>query len=72
AAIDLQLLWSFFPPDARPAFLAAYGPMPGDELLRARLLAFGLNALLVLYGHEMGNEAVKREAVASLRRAAEG
>lgn len=70
--MDLQLLWSFLPAAARPEFLAAYGPVAEDDLLRARLLAFGLNALLVLYGHQTGNEAVKAEAVASLRRAAEG
>ncbi|HLI57426.1 MAG TPA: phosphotransferase [Actinomycetota bacterium] len=70
--LDLQLLWSFLPPAARPEFLSAYGPVSADELLRARVLAFGLNALLALYGRQTGNEGVKMEAVGSLRRAAEG
>ncbi len=69
---DLQLLWSFLPRSSRADFLSEYGSISADELLRARVLAFGLNALLALYGHQTGNEAVKMEAVASLRRAAEG
>lgn len=68
-AMDLQLLWSFLPPEAREEFLDAYGPVSNDDLARARVLAFSLNAVLALYGHQVGNAAVLQEAVAGLRRA---
>lgn len=69
-AIDLQVFWSFLPPSARPAFVQAYGPIGEENLLRARVLAFNLNAVLAIYGHRNGLPAIKREAIASLRRAA--
>lgn len=68
-AIDLPLYWSFFPPSARPEFLDAYGPVGGQDLVRARVLALWMNAVLALYGYQTGNEGVVREAVAGLRRA---
>ena len=69
-SMDLQLLWSFLPPAGRPEFVAAYGPIGQDNLLRARVLAFSLNALLATYGHTSGQPAIERAAVASLARAA--
>jgi hypothetical protein len=36
--IDLQLLWSFLPAVARPAFLDAYGSLNDEQLLRAGCL----------------------------------
>jgi aminoglycoside phosphotransferase (APT) family kinase protein len=71
-AIDLQLLWSFLPPEGRGDFLAAYGPVSDEELLGARVLAFSLSALLALYGHQVGNRPVLDEAIGSLRRASTG
>lgn len=69
-AIDLQVFWSFLPPSARPAFVRAYGPIGQENLLRARVLAFNLNAVLAIYGHRNSLPAIKAEAIASLRRAA--
>jgi len=68
-AIDLQLLWSFLPPAARPAFLDAYGPVSDEQLLRARVLAFSLCAALALYAHAENLPNVKREALDGLERA---
>ena len=67
-AIDLQLLWSFFDPPDRASFLAEYGPVPAEALLRARIVALFLCAALALYGDAEGHEAVAREAVAGLDR----
>jgi aminoglycoside phosphotransferase (APT) family kinase protein len=67
-SIDLSLLWSFFPPAGRHAFLDAYGPVSGEELLRARVLALGLCAILALYGHHEGMRSVEREALDGLER----
>jgi aminoglycoside phosphotransferase (APT) family kinase protein len=68
-AVDLQLVWSFLPPAARPAFLDAYGPVTDDQLVRARVVALCLSAQLARYGAAEGHEAIAREALASLERA---
>jgi len=65
---DLQLVWSFLPPPARAAFLDEYGPVAEHSLLRARVLALNLNAILASWGHDEGAAAVEREAIASLNR----
>jgi aminoglycoside phosphotransferase (APT) family kinase protein len=70
--VDLQLAWSFLPPPAREAFLDEYGPVPEESLLRARVLALFLNTALARYAHAEGLAAVEAEALAGLRRAAEG
>ena len=67
--IDLQLLWSFFPPAGRAAFLEAYGSVSADSLLRARVLALFLSAVLARYGRTEGLVSVEAEALAGLRRA---
>jgi aminoglycoside phosphotransferase (APT) family kinase protein len=68
-SIDLSLLWSFFPAEARAAFMAAYGPVSEAQLLRARALALNLCTILAVYGHEEGMTGVEREALEGLERA---
>jgi len=67
-SIDLSLLWSFFPPEGRTAFLDAYGPVSDDQLLRARALALCLCAILAYYGNHEGMAGVEREALDGLER----
>lgn len=69
-AVDLHLLWSFVPPAGRREWLDAYGPVPEERLLRARVIAIWLCAVLARYGHAEGMEPVAREAVGGLDRAA--
>jgi aminoglycoside phosphotransferase (APT) family kinase protein len=69
-AIDLSLIWSLLPAAAHADFLAAYGPVRDDQLLRARVLAINLCSVLLLYGHAEGMRDVEREALAGLERAA--
>jgi aminoglycoside phosphotransferase (APT) family kinase protein len=69
-AIDLPLVWSFLPPSGRGAFLEAYGPVSEEQLVRARVLAVFLCAVLARYGHERGPATVEREALSGLERAA--
>ena len=69
-AIDLSMLWSYFPPEGREAFLGEYGPVSEEQLLRARVVALSLSAALAHYGHKEGFAAIAREAVAGLGRAA--
>lgn len=67
-SVDLQLYWSALGPEGREAFTQTYGPIAEDDLLRARVLALGLNAILAEYGHDERREGVKDEALASLAR----
>ena len=67
-SIDLSLLWSFFPPEGRAAFLAEYGPVSDAQLLRARALAVTLCAILAVYGRDEGMAGVEREALEGLDR----
>ena len=67
--IDLQLVFAFLPPAARPAFFAAYGAVSHASLLRARVLAVFLSAMLARYGRAQALPAVETEALASLDRA---
>ena len=70
AAIDLSLIWSLFGPDARAAFLDAYGPVSVEGLLRARVLAVFLCATLAVYAHHERMAKLRTEALAGLARAA--
>ena len=67
-AIDLPLDWGYLPPAGRAAFHAEYGPVAADGLLRARVLAVFLWAVLAEYAHAMGMPALAREALAGLDR----
>jgi aminoglycoside phosphotransferase (APT) family kinase protein len=67
-AIDLPLLWSFVPPKGRQAFLDAYGPVNEAQLVRARVLALQLCAVLARYGRLVGLRGVEREGLAGLER----
>jgi aminoglycoside phosphotransferase (APT) family kinase protein len=66
--IDLILVWSLLPPAGRQPFLDEYGPVSDEQLLRARVLALGLDSILVRYAHDAGNTALLREGTAALER----
>jgi aminoglycoside phosphotransferase (APT) family kinase protein len=66
--VDLVLYWSVLPASGREEFLESYGPLTEDQLLRGRVLALFLCAVLAVYGHDSGMEALRREAVAGLDR----
>jgi aminoglycoside phosphotransferase (APT) family kinase protein len=69
-AIDLSIVWSLFPPSARSEFIAAYGPLTDEQLLRARVLAFSLGLMLAVYARHERLAAVERQAVEGLDLAA--
>ncbi|HLK45691.1 MAG TPA: phosphotransferase, partial [Acidimicrobiales bacterium] len=52
--IDLMLVYAFLPPDARAAFFSGYGAVGADSLMRARVLALFLSAVLARYGRDQG------------------
>ena len=68
--VDLQLLWSFLPAAGRAAFLGEYGAVPEESLLRARVLALFLNAILLRHARAEGLAAVATEALTGLERTA--
>lgn len=68
-AIDLQLAWSFFPPEDRERFYEAYGPVTEEQRLRARVLALSLCAALARYGEAERLPEIVQEAVGGLERA---
>lgn len=70
--IDLMVVYAFLPPEARPAFFAEYGAAPDDSLLRARVLALNLSAILARWARAEGNRPVEEEALASLDRTLAG
>ncbi len=67
-AIDLVLVWSLLPPEGRAGFVAEYGPVSDEQLLRARVLALFLSATLLLYARDLGHARLERECVAALER----
>jgi aminoglycoside phosphotransferase (APT) family kinase protein len=68
-AVDLPLYWCLLSPAGRAEFRASY-PVSEEQLLRARLLALNLCAILALYAHDTGDGPLLAEALAGLRRSA--
>jgi aminoglycoside phosphotransferase (APT) family kinase protein len=67
-AVDLVLYWCALPPAGRATFLAAYGSVGEEQLLRARVLALFLCGTLAVYGQTESLATLMREAVAGLDR----
>ena len=67
--IDLPLYWCLLTPAARDDFRAAY-PVTDEQLLRGRVLALLLCAILARYARDVGARALEAEALAGLRRTA--
>jgi aminoglycoside phosphotransferase (APT) family kinase protein len=69
---DFVPFWTLLPLAARTELLEEYGPISEESLLRGRVLALGLNAVLARYGRDEGLRAIEVEALAGLDRAALG
>lgn len=66
--IDLVAFWSLLTGPGRERFLAEYGRVTSDQLLRSRVLAIGLDSMLARYAREVRNARLERETVAALER----
>lgn len=66
--VDLVLYWATLPPEGRTEFLSAYGPIPEEQLLLARILALFLCGTLAVYGDQERLPQLRREALESLER----
>lgn len=70
-SVDMSLYWSLLSDDGRAAFLAAYGPVADEQLLRARVLALFLCAMIATYARHQKAHRLGRAARAGLERAAQ-
>jgi hypothetical protein len=68
ASVDLAPYWSLFSPKDRGDFLRAYGPVDPDTLLRARVLALCLSAMLAAYAIDREDKLLLAETLAELDR----
>jgi aminoglycoside phosphotransferase (APT) family kinase protein len=66
--IDLPLYWCLLTPAARADFRAVH-PVTEEQLLRGRVLAVFLCAILARYARDLGDGALEAESLAGLRRA---
>jgi len=67
-SVDLSLYWSALHPPARAVFQSVYGPLGEDTLLRARVLALFLSAVLAAYAEDKAMHELEREALEGLHR----
>jgi len=67
-AVDLALYWSLFSDFGRRQFIRVYGELDEADLLRARVLALNLCAILAEYAHAEGVAWLLAEALAGLER----
>src|SRR5205085_6030463 len=67
--IDLSLVYGLLSPRARAEFFEEYGEVDPGSLVRARVLALNLMAVLAHYGHDEGMPDAEAEALAGLGRA---
>jgi aminoglycoside phosphotransferase (APT) family kinase protein len=65
---DLSVVWSALPPSAREEFFASYGDVDDETLLRARVLALFLCAILADYARATGAPILAREMIAGIER----
>jgi aminoglycoside phosphotransferase (APT) family kinase protein len=66
--VDLVLYWAALPPDGRSEFLAVYGAVAEEQLLRARILSLFLCGVLAVYGEHERRPSLKRAALEGLAR----
>ena len=66
--VDLSLAYGFLPPAARREFFEEHGEVNPASLVRARVLAINLMAILARYGHDEAMPDVEAEALAGLGR----
>ena len=65
-AVDLMIVYSFFPPQARQHFFTIYAEIDDATKTLARFLAIYLSSVLIVYGHNVNNEHLQREGLQSL------
>lgn len=71
-ALDLSIAFTFVPPHARPAFMAAYGAMDPATRARARFHALHYGVALTYYGLDVDDRALVSAGLQALSHAVTG
>jgi aminoglycoside phosphotransferase (APT) family kinase protein len=66
-ALDLSMVYSYFPPEARKLFYSIYGEVSSKTRQLARFRAINTNLYLILYGYDRGDKLLVTAAQESLR-----
>ncbi len=66
-ALDLMIAFTYLPPEARPDFREAYGPIDDDTWNRARFRALFYGPILIIYGRDIGDDALVDAGLRALR-----
>lgn len=68
-ACDLNIVYSFLPPDARSSFFAAYGGVDEETKILARLMAVYIPILIMMQASDLNDTRSIDEAKATIKRA---
>lgn len=68
-ALDLSIAFTFLPPEGRPTFRSAYGPIDAATWDRARFRALFYGGVLADYGEKIGDEAIRSAGLYALQNA---
>lgn len=68
-ACDLNLVYSFLPPDAREEFFAVYGDVDAETHELARLIAVYIPLMILMQAIDEKDDTIIKEAKASIKRA---
>jgi aminoglycoside phosphotransferase (APT) family kinase protein len=66
-AVDLSVIHTFFPPEARKIFLEVYGEIDDNTWLLSRFRGLYMALLLTHYGLEIGDEFLVKEGEISMK-----
>jgi aminoglycoside phosphotransferase (APT) family kinase protein len=66
-ALDLAIADSFIPPAAADHFFSRYGPITRAQRRVARFRALHYALMLLIYGRDIGDNALVREGLTALR-----
>ncbi len=67
-AVDLMIIFSFYPQSNHEDFIKIYGKVESNTWRYARFLGLYSAITVLLYGHDIGDTLLAREAVAAIQR----
>lgn len=70
-AVDLMIVHSFLPKTAHAAFRELYGPIDDNTWSLAQLRSAYSSSLLAIFGHQIKDEALRREGLYGLKKIAQ-
>ena len=65
-AVDLMIVYSFFPARVQQQFFAIYGKVDHATKILARFLAIYLSSVLIVYGRDVNDKHLQREGLQGL------